>query len=389
MYIQAYFNTALQLVSTFKNDIPLTAYLKKYFSENKKHGSKDRKYISSFCYCFYRTGKLLDELNTSDKLTASIFLCSAFDEQLLVLFTDEWKPVFSLSLHEKLSFIQQLYNVDVNNVFPLHQHLTGEIDKNAFIISHLQQPDLFLRIRPNYHETVVKKLEKENIAFTQPSNNSIQLNSSFKADQFFKIDKEVVVQDLSSQSVIEPIKNIHLPDKQLQVWDVCAGSGGKSLLINDTIPDIHITATDIRPSIIHNLEQRFKNAGIKNYKAFVADISNSKFKLNSKYDLIICDVPCSGSGTWGRTPEQLSFFKEDSILTYQSLQKKIVTNAVKYLLPGSFMLYITCSVFKEENEEMVDYMLQHLPVTLNNKIVLKGYPHKADTMFAALFSFSK
>jgi 16S rRNA (cytosine967-C5)-methyltransferase len=103
------------------------------------------------------------------------------------------------------------------------------------------------------------------------------------------------------------------------------------------------------------------------------------------YDLIIADVPCSGSGTWGRTPEWLRFFDTTAIDTYSELQKKIVTHAIPHLVERGYFLYITCSVFRKENEEVVEFIQANTALELVKTAVLKGYHRKADTMFAALF----
>ncbi|HCN82828.1 MAG TPA: RNA methyltransferase, partial [Sphingobacteriaceae bacterium] len=87
--------------------------------------------------------------------------------------------------------------------------------------------------------------------------------------------------------------------------------------------------------------------------------------------------------TWGRTPEMICQFNESSILSFQKLQQSIATNVVKYLKPGKPLIYMTCSVFKEENEQMVDFMIRNLGMKLESSQVLNGYEHKADTMFVA------
>jgi len=105
------------------------------------------------------------------------------------------------------------------------------------------------------------------------------------------------------------------------------------------------------------------------------------------YDLIICDAPCSGSGTWGRTPENLIHFKKESINQFSSLQKKIVSNTVPHLASNGYYLYITCSVYKEENEGVVAFIEDKFPhLQLKSKALITGYKKKADTMFAALFT---
>ena len=148
---------------------------------------------------------------------------------------------------------------------------------------------------------------------------------------------------------------------------------------------IQITVSDVRESILANLKKRFKDAGIKKYNAFTGDMTKPDINLSeSGFDLAICDVPCSGSGTWGRTPEQLYYFDAKKITRYAALQQRIVSNAVKQLKPGGHLLYITCSVFKKENEMMADFMKQELHLVPEKKEMLKGYDRKADTMFVAL-----
>jgi 16S rRNA (cytosine967-C5)-methyltransferase len=97
-------------------------------------------------------------------------------------------------------------------------------------------------------------------------------------------------------------------------------------------------------------------------------------------------VPCSGSGTWGRTPEQLSFFQKNKIQEYADLQREIISNVVPHLAVDGYLLYITCSVFKKENEGNVQLIQQKFPsLQLIHQEILIGYDKKADTMFAALF----
>jgi 16S rRNA (cytosine967-C5)-methyltransferase len=168
-------------------------------------------------------------------------------------------------------------------------------------------------------------------------------------------------------------------------WDCCAASGGKSLLLHDLEPSVQLLVSDVRENSLNNLDDRFHEAGIKKYQKKVLDLlqNNDPDLHHYEFDGIILDAPCSGSGTWGRTPEMLYFFDEHKISHYTRLQKAIATNVVKYLKPGKPLIYITCSVFKQENEEVISYLEENLSLKLEKMEVIKGYKDKADTMFVA------
>jgi 16S rRNA (cytosine967-C5)-methyltransferase len=135
-----------------------------------------------------------------------------------------------------------------------------------------------------------------------------------------------------------------------------------------------------------NLRNRFKRADIKNYNWFIGDVSNPHLLPPKKYNLIICDAPCTGSGTWGRTPEQLYFFKEDKIDYYTTLQKSIVKNVSQSLSKDGMLLYITCSVFKNENEEVVNFLQKECALKLESMDYIKGFQKSSDTLFSALLT---
>ena len=385
MYLNAHINTALHIIKQYDGQLPLAHYLKQYFAANKKHGSKDRKNISHLCYCWYRLGRALKEVESSERIKVALFLCTEELKSWASLFDNDWPVPRPLSLIEKIDFIRQQFpSLNSDDIFQFSDHLSEGINKQQFCLSHLIQPDLFIRIRPGYENKVMSVLDQQSISNIRIDKNCIALPNATKIETLFDINREIVVQDYSSQRISEFLQIIPENKQPVKVWDCCAASGGKSLLAKDTLSASDLTVSDIRPSIIHNLKQRFSEAGLKHYHSFVADISKP-LNVSLQFDLIICDAPCSGSGTWGRTPEQLYFFREEKINEYASLQKKIVNNAIPHLVDNGYFLYITCSVFDKENEDVVKYITQNFNVEIIKTEALKGYDKKADTMFAALF----
>ncbi len=396
MRFQSYFNTATKIIQLHDGALPLQHFLKQYFAHHKKHGSKDRKIITHLCYNFYRLGKAFINFNIEEKLKLAIFICNDTIEDWKFLYQDEWLNNHSKTLDERLAFIQIKYAFLPDNVFPYKNETSKSLNNETFTKSFFIQPDVFLRIRPGYENTVINKLQQHNIRFNNIEENCISLFPSTNISTIINIDEEAVIQDYSSQKIkafLRMIQSIAGDKKSgIKVWDCCAGSGGKSLLAYDTIKNIELTASDIRPSIIQNLKQRFAKAHVKNYKAAVSDLANksqipnSRYLVtNSTYDVIICDAPCTGSGTWSRTPEQLFFFESKKIDEYALRQQKIISNAIQSLTNNGFFLYITCSVFEKENEAIADFIRQQFELELLNMELIKGYDKKADTMFAALF----
>jgi 16S rRNA (cytosine967-C5)-methyltransferase len=407
MRFQSYFNTAIKIIELYDGAIPLSRFLKKYFSENKKHGSKDRKFITHACYNYYRPGFALKNINIEERLKVAIFLCNSNAGEWNILYDDNWIEQWNDQIRKRIFFIQSAYNFSIEDIFPFYDETSEDIDKESFALSHLIQPYVFLRIRNNDYNKIIHALHQHHIVFENVNDDCIAVDNSNRLEEIINIDEEAVIQDYSSQKIKEffaiiksQIQNskpetlnlnsqIQISNSKINVWDCCAGSGGKSILAYDVLQNINLTVSDIRPSIIHNLKKRFEKAGIKKYKPFVVDITKHAAKAlplgsGEGFDLIICDAPCTGSGTWSRTPEQLYFFQPKKIEYYSMLQQKIVSNAIKYLKHEGYFLYITCSVFKAENEDVVKFIEEEFQLTLIKTELLKGYNKKADTMFAAL-----
>lgn len=385
MRFRSYLNSAITILQSYNGNEPFHLFIKKYFAPNKKFGSRDRKQITSLCYNYFRLGQSINNISTENKILLGTFLCENKRSPFWESVKPEWNELIEESLQKKTSLISSQFLI--NNIFPFKDELSAGIDVEKFNLSFLIQPDLFLRIRPGNNKRVTGKLSGAGFSYKLISESCIALSNSSKVDRVIELDKEAVVQDYNSQRVVEFLKQLSIVNCQLSVWDCCAASGGKSIMANDINPNIELTVSDKRESILQNLHKRFATAGIKKYHSFVADLSTGNLQRPlKKYDLIICDAPCTGSGTWSRTPEQLFYFKKESIEKYAALQKKIIENVVPHLKPGGHLLYITCSVFKKENEEITKYGEENFNLQLKKMALLNGYEIKADTMFVALFT---
>jgi len=383
---QSHINTAVKVIELYKGDNPFAIFIKAFFSEHKKYGSKDRKAIASLCYNYFRVGFAATGYSIEDKILLGCFLCGQEPTELLAYKKPEWNAGMQLSLTEKIKLIGKDFST--NDIFPFTDLLSTGIDGKKLATSFLIQPDLFVRIRPTEKKVVFQKLQNVKGYTLLNDDNCIEFETLPKLDELFMADKEVVIQDYNSQQVFNALPGFLTANKVSSpaVWDCCAASGGKSILLNDLLEEkLKLTVSDIRESILINLRQRFATAGIRSYKHFVADIGKAGFKHPpTEQDIIVCDVPCTGSGTWSRTPEQLCFFKSKEIDKFNAIQQQIVTNVIPYLKKEGLLVYITCSVFEKENEAVVNFIKEKFQLTVLHQETLKGYENKADTMFVAV-----
>jgi 16S rRNA (cytosine967-C5)-methyltransferase len=395
MLYQSYLTTAKNILTAYNGDEPFAIFLKKYFAAHKKFGSRDRRYITSVCYAYFRMGKAAGAPNNENLLTA-LFLTEQLYSDIVHFFKPEWDEWIGKPAEEKIALV----NFPVKTLFPFKAALSAAVNHTKYCESFLKQPKLFLRLRPHKKNMVVEKLQKAKIPLALIDDECIALANSTKLDDILVADKEVVIQDYNSQQVLNFVKKVTVGKKPLTAWDCCAASGGKSILLYDIFKKhVDLTVSDIRLTILLNLHQRFTKAGVKDYNYFIGDLSQPGFQFPeltykglkgnpplNNYEVIICDAPCTGSGTWSRTPENLFYFKTEIIDDYAARQKQIVSNVIPYLKKDGLLFYITCSVFKKENEEVVAFIQDKFQLQLLHMELLKGYDKKADSMFVAVFS---
>ncbi|HZD49014.1 MAG TPA: RsmB/NOP family class I SAM-dependent RNA methyltransferase, partial [Silvibacterium sp.] len=168
----------------------------------------------------------------------------------------------------------------------------------------------------------------------------------------------VRIQDEGSQLVAELAGHGSRIVAGSQILDTCAAPGGKTAILAERNPEAAIIAWDISKRRLDAMRHEFGPAGDR-VKFEVCDATTAKLK--PEYDLILCDVPCTGTGTIGRNPEIRFRVSEDDIARQQSRQVKILSVALHGLAPGGRLLYSTCSLEPEENEAVVAECLDANP----------------------------
>ncbi|MBO9154933.1 RsmB/NOP family class I SAM-dependent RNA methyltransferase [Chitinophaga sp. GCM10012297] len=371
-----YMNAAEEIVAAYDGSLPLHHFLKNFFKARPHMGSRDRRRVQQLVYQYYRLGKWQPQLDVRERMLLGTFLCETSPDALLGFFKPEWNERITGTVIDKLVFLNLRW--DAASAFPFVSHLSEGIDPEAFTLSYLQQPRLFIRARPGKKAAILRLLEDAGVAH-ETTGDAIALANGIKIEELLPDKRAYEVQDLSSQETGHRFR----PQPKERWWDCCAASGGKSILLHDQQPSIGLTVSDVRASILENLHKRFAEAGIKQYDARVLDLTKPVTGFRP-FKGIILDAPCSGSGTWGRSPEHLFYFTEDRITEYAALQKKIAKHVTPLLEPGGRLVYITCSVFKEENEDAVTFLQNECGLEIEESGVIKGYDREADTMFVAV-----
>lgn len=381
----SYLHAACTLVASATAGKPLAFSLKAYFSAHPQMGSRDRKTVATLCYNYYRCFFAFQNQILPESIIKSQFICSSTVSDFLAFHAPHLNPCVAFPIDEKCAML----GIKITDFFPFASQVGHPVELFPFIKSLLVQPDSFLRIRKGRKPEVTNALKEAGINFSEISEGVIRFPAGQPVDKAIALDRDAVIQDFSSQQVFfwlqqHPEK---VEGKELHVWDCCSASGGKSILLYDLLRQKpKITVSDIRKQSIHNLKERLGRAGIPLHRALVADLTSGEAILpDENFDIILADVPCSGSGTWARTPEQMAGFKKDMLIDYSASQRAISKAVTRNLSPHGLLFYITCSVFKEENESVVDWLCQN-GLKLLDMSYICGYNGKADTMFSAVLT---
>jgi 16S rRNA (cytosine967-C5)-methyltransferase len=145
----------------------------------------------------------------------------------------------------------------------------------------------------------------------------------------------------------------------VRIWDTCAAPGGKTLILTHRHPAAHLLATDANPRRLQALTTRLETTSPQT-KTLHADATQLP-ETEGLFDLILCDVPCSGTGTLSRNPEIRQRLQPADLARQTTRQREILIAALTHLAPGGHLLYSTCSLEPEENEQVVAAALATSP----------------------------
>lgn len=186
------------------------------------------------------------------------------------------------------------------------------------------------------------------------------------------------------------------PEKNSKILDICAAPGGKTCHLSELVSNTgEILANDLHGHKIEKIKENAKRLGCKNIKYSNFDGTSFKKDLLNSFDYILLDAPCSGSGIVSRNPEIKLRRTKDEIEKLIITQREIMDNCLKYLKVGGFLVYSTCSIFKQENEMQREYFLDRYenikPIEFNYRdnnisyLSLMPYEKGTDGFFISKF----
>ncbi|HLV88684.1 MAG TPA: 16S rRNA (cytosine(967)-C(5))-methyltransferase RsmB [Candidatus Sulfotelmatobacter sp.] len=166
---------------------------------------------------------------------------------------------------------------------------------------------------------------------------------------------QIIIQDEASQLVASLIGH----DLQGNILDCCAAPGGKTLVIADRNPQAMVTAIDLHPHRAHLLRKLARVANQERMQIVAADARH--MPTSSAFTRVLADVPCSGTGTLARNPEIKWRLQPRDLSDLHTRQWAILRSAMNQVAPGARLLYSTCSLEREENEDVVEQALAGNP----------------------------
>ena len=157
-----------------------------------------------------------------------------------------------------------------------------------------------------------------------------------------------------------------------RVLDVCAAPGGKSFAAAaDMAGEGEIVSCDIHPHKLALIEKGAQRLGIRCLSAQLADGRENRPEWNGRFDVVLCDVPCSGLGVIRKKPE-IRYKDPEALKGLPAVQGAILANACRYVKPGGVLLYSTCTILPEENEGVAAAFLAGHPDFVPEDFALPG-----------------
>ena len=343
----AQYQAVLELITeVFKDKQPADKIINTYLRERKYIGSKDRKFITDIVWQIIRHRRKL-EFDAQSTESRRILLYFLRHEDFDILCADSPYALAPLSKEERIWLKQE-------NEQPYPPAIEAETPdwlfekiKDMNLLKALNEPaGADLRLNALSRELMIKKLQAEGLFFRPTKYSPIGIRSEDRVNLHNCMvyqEGEIEVQDEASQIACF-LADVGPEHKTI---DYCCGAGGKTLTIaylnqNQGQIDVH----DINWGRLEAIKDRAERLKIRN-------INIIKELKDKDYDRFIVDAPCSGSGTWRRSPDAKFRLTPQQVTELNKTQSEILKTAYEHTKQGGKIIYYTCSILPDENENII------------------------------------
>ena len=384
----------------------------RYFFQQERIGSNERAFVAETVFGTLRHRLLLEHCcgeKATPRRMALAYLIRFAGYNLR-----EIEPVLQRDEKDWLATVKgvQLDTLPISVQAELPDWLVEKMrasysDEDILTIGRSMQQGAPLDIRVNTllakREEVLQKLQEQNIEATvtpySPVGIRLKEKIPLNRDALFTEGK-VEVQDEGSQL----LGLLLAPKRTDMVVDFCAGAGGKTLMLSALMNSQgRLYAMDVSEKRLANLKPRLKRSGASNIQPMLISHENDlKVKrLSGKIDRVLVDAPCSGMGTLRRNPDLKFRQSPESLTELAQKQTAILASASRLLKKGGRLVYATCSILPEENQDIVraflaghpDFVLrpagevlqqQKVALEMGDYLELRPHLHNTDGFFAAV-----
>lgn len=380
MQTGARYQAVLDLLTLiFEDKNPADNIINDYLRARKYIGSKDRRFITEFVWNIIRNRlKLSFEANAK---TARKILLVSLKDNLDEAFDGSQYGLSPLTDEEKTwlaNLGEDAYPANVEAECP--KWIFNKMPNLAFFKALNEPANADFRVNSTDREDVIKKMKAEGFTLYPTPYSPLGLRSEERISLGNCIAYQeglLEVQDEASQiaALLCDVKPEH------KIIDYCCGAGGKSLALAHILNNQGtILAHDISEKRLDAIKVRLARLHVKNI-----ELSDILATSDRGYDRFILDAPCSGTGTWRRSPDSKFRLSEKMLAKLNQTQSELLSLAADKTKIGGRIIYITCSVLPDENEHIIDQFLANnpnfTPVDLRKlweqKIQLP-YPHHSE-----------
>lgn len=369
-----------------------------FLKQRRYFGSKDRRQLTFWLYDFLRHyGRINRALNEAVKVTPTARLYAlaylklverATLEDLESIFNDnhQYHPSEMTLTEKKIVKALKFHAHDLECPEWIVPYFERSFKKDSrFILESLnvEAPcDVRVNLLLTDRETVMNAFNRLGIeaALTPMSPWGIRLLKRINVTELDMFKKGwIEIQDEGSQLVALSAN----PKPTDFVIDLCAGACGKTLALSALMHNKgRIIATDIDARKLENGHKRIKRAKISNIQLKHLDTAGEKWlkRQRGKVDIVLVDAPCTGTGTWRRNPDHKWRLKEEDLKELITIQEGLLKKAAYLVKQNGILVYATCSLLQEENENQIAYFLKtHPEFMLEEKSLLKLNPYQDQT----------